>query len=98
MEPNQPALIGKEAIRSFFQTHFDQFATKGTDEPVEVEVAGDWAFVRGTYTITQTPKAGGEPIEDSGKWLAIYKRQPDGSWKCYCDIWNSDRPLLGASE
>ena len=42
---------------------------------------------------TLTPKAGGEPTEDSGKWLGILKRQPNGSWKVHRDIWNSDKPF-----
>ncbi|MEE8586821.1 MAG: hypothetical protein V3T83_18425 [Acidobacteriota bacterium] len=68
-------------------------------EGLEVEVAGDWAFDRGTYTITLTPKAGGEPVfEDEAKYLTITKRQPDGSWKIYRTISNSDRPLPGAPE
>ena len=31
----------------------------GIDWAAEVEVAGGWAFTRGTYTITVTPKEGG---------------------------------------
>jgi ketosteroid isomerase-like protein len=23
-------------------------------------------------------------------WFATYRKQPDGSWKCATDIWNSD--------
>ena len=76
----------------------DQFTVKLIVEVLEVRVAGDWAFARMTYTETLTPKAGGEPTEDSGRWLVIYERQPDGAWKIYLEIWNSDRPLPGAGE
>jgi len=96
MPPNEPALVGKEAIQSWYQTRFDQFTPQVTVSHEEVEVAGDWAFARGSYTSTQTPKAGGEPVEDSGKFLTISKRQPDGSWKIYRTIYNSDNPLPGA--
>ena len=98
MPPNAPAKIGKEAIQSDVQTQLDQFTIKLGLEVVEVEVAGDWAFGRGSHTITLTPKAGGEPTEDSGKWIEILKRQPDGAWKIYRLIWNSDQPLPGAGE
>jgi ketosteroid isomerase-like protein len=62
----------------------------------EVELAGDdWAFERGTYTIALTPKAGGTPIRDTGKYLTIYRRQADHSWLMARDIWNSNNPLPG---
>ena len=51
-----------------------------------------------TYEETLSPKAGGEPTKDSGKWLQIYRPQPNGSWKIYLEIWNSDQPLPGAGE
>jgi ketosteroid isomerase-like protein len=56
----------------------------------EVRVAGDWAYSRGTYSATLTPKAGGEPREDSGKYLTILERQSDGSWKIARDCFNSN--------
>ena len=99
MPPNRPALVGKEAIQSSYQTGFAQFTQKLTLTLEEVEVSGDWAFSRSTYTGTGTPKAGGEPIfEDNGKFLAIHKRQPDSTWKIHRDIANSDRPLPGVGE
>ncbi len=58
----------------------------------EVEASGDWAFVRGTYTQTVTPKAGGAATLVDGKFLAIWKRQADGSWKMYIDCFNSNVP------
>jgi steroid delta-isomerase-like uncharacterized protein len=94
MPPNEPAVAGREAVRSWMQSSLDQFIMKGFSFPrVEVEVAGDWAFARVTLTMTPTPKAGGEPIDYTGKAVAIYKRQADGSWRACCDIWNSDKPL-----
>lgn len=93
MPPNEAAVVGKEAIESWHQAGFDQFSTKLTVSPAEVDVADGWAYARGAYTITQTPKAGGEQRKDAGKYLVIYKRQPDGSWKVHRAIWNSDQPL-----
>ena len=36
-------------------------------------------------------------LNDPGKWVGVYQRQPDGSWKCAFDIWNSDAPATGAT-
>ena len=95
MPPNNPALVGKDAIRSVMQSSFEKYTFDIKETAEEVIVAGDWAFARGTYTYTVTSKAGGEPIRDSGKWMAFHKRQPDGSWKIYCNIFNSDLPPSG---
>ena len=93
MQPNMPALVGKDALRDYFQYFFEQFTAIEMDLTTEeVIVCGDWAFARGTYTITFTPKVGGEPIQDTGKWMGFNKCQPDGSWKYYRGIHNSDLP------
>ena len=92
LPPNRPAVIGREAIRSFVQSDFDLFTMNFADEIVEVEVAGDLAVIWTNYTVTLTPKDDGEPIENNGKWLKVLKRQPDGSWKFSRNIWNSDNP------
>ena len=97
MPPNEPAVSGKEAFESLYRAWFDQFICEVTSHPVEeIVVAGDWAFARGRYTLMLTPKAGGEPMQDSGKFIDIYQRQPDGSWKYARHIWNSDQPLPAA--
>ena len=98
MPPNAPPLLGKEAIRAAYRTTFDQFTGKITLSLEEVEFAGDWAFVRGASAVTLTPKAGGESIQDEGKYLSIRKKLPDGSWKIFRTIWNSNNPLPGADD
>ena len=92
LPPNRPAVVGKEAIRSFVQSDFDRFTWDFTDEIVEIEVSGDLAVMWTNYSLTLTPKDGGEPVESSGKWLKVLKRQSDGSWKFSRNIWNSDNP------
>jgi len=51
-------------------------------------VSGDWAFDRGREHYIVTPKAGGAPIEKTGNYLYLYRRQADGSWKQSRVIWN----------
>ena len=52
----------------------------------------DLAYLRGTYTMTFTIP-GAAPIDEQGKFLQIYRRQPDGSWEMAREIYNSDLPL-----
>jgi uncharacterized protein (TIGR02246 family) len=92
MPPNAPANLGRESIRTWSQAFLAPFRTAFALVVDEVQVAGDWAFERGTYTITLTPKAGGEPMQDIGKYITIYERQPSGAWGMARDIWNSNNP------
>ena len=91
MDPNQAAIEGKQAIQAAYEARSKENAVKVALTPLETQVAGDWAYVRGTLTATVTPKSG-KPMEESGKYLFIVKRQPDGSWKVYRDISNSNNP------
>jgi ketosteroid isomerase-like protein len=34
----------------------------------------------------------GTPVTERGKYVAIWKKQPDGRWKAAVDTFNSDLP------
>jgi uncharacterized protein (TIGR02246 family) len=93
MPPDEPIVSGKQAIASRYQQDIDKFTAELTTAPEEIEVSGNLAFVRGTFTIRLTPKAGGGRIEATFKAISILRKGADGSWKLYCDIWNSDAPM-----
>lgn len=93
MEPNLPALNGKQAIRQRNAASFEQFYIHEETDQREVEVAGDWGYIRAHWTWTLTPKSGGEGVRDTGNSIWILQRQPDGSWKISRGIFNSDIPV-----
>ena len=98
MPPDTPAAIGKEQIRARMKPLFDQFIMEISLSIEEVRVAGDWAFGRCTYTISTTPKKGGETVKRSGKDLHILERQADGSWKIAIDCFNYNAPVQTKSD
>jgi ketosteroid isomerase-like protein len=59
--------------------------------PIKVEVAssGDLAYLIGAYELGYDG-ARAVRVSDRGKLLEIWRKQPDGSWKCIVDTWNSD--------
>ena len=93
LPPNGAAATTPEAIRKVWG---DMFAVtvNGSWKTTRVEVAksGDMACVSGTYDWT-TKDASGNQVNDRGKYLAVFEKQPDGSWKCGADMWNSDLPV-----
>lgn len=93
MAPNLPALRNKPAIRQWNAPYFEQFDLHEESDEREVEVAGDWAYIRAHWTWTLTPKSGGEAVKETGNSIWILRRQPDGSWKIARVIYNSDIPI-----
>ncbi len=96
MNPEQPAIEGRQAIQAAYEAMFKGATGKLAFTPLETQVVGDWAYDRGNYTATMTPKPG-KPTELSYKYLVIMKRQPDGAWKVYREISNSNNPPPGAA-
>ena len=88
--PNQAAVQGRAAIQAALEAPPPLSNFQLTS--VETEGRGDLAYDRGIYSVTVTP-AGAAPIEDHGKYIAVWRKQADGSWQCLRDIWNSDLPL-----
>ncbi|MGD0777587.1 MAG: SgcJ/EcaC family oxidoreductase [Candidatus Solibacter sp.] len=54
---------------------------------------GDMVYSQGTYTATKTNPKTKKPMTDKGKYLTVYTKQADGSWKAAADTLNSDSPM-----
>lgn len=90
LPPNMPAATGHAAIEAVFHTFPPITAfTIRTEEAVGV---GDLAYVRGRYSMVFSPP-GMAAMPDSGKYLEIWRKQADGSWKSSRDMFSSDVPL-----
>jgi ketosteroid isomerase-like protein len=91
MPPNGAPIVGKSAIRSWNESMANQFRIASySSVDHELIVAGDWAFRRASFDWTVVPVRGGQTLRDSGKYLIVYRRHPDGSWWVARDIWNSN--------
>jgi ketosteroid isomerase-like protein len=88
MPPDQPVAEGPEAVQALLQQIVDASA-EVHNQTVESWVDGEVGVSRGTYTLT--PDVPNAPAV-TGKWVAISRRQPDGSWKTAANIWNRDAP------
>ena len=86
----QPAIIGKEAIRSAYHAEFKEFIINGEGKVVLMESSGDLGCYWSNYILTATPKNGTGAIISRGKSLFILKRQVENSWRIACLMDNSD--------
>lgn len=61
-------------------------------EPMQIEVDDNLAYAMGTYTIDMKPKGDAPPALVDGKFLTVFRRQSDGSWKIWRDCFNNNAP------
>jgi uncharacterized protein (TIGR02246 family) len=92
LPPNGPAATTPAAIKKLCADFFAMPGMKLTWKPTTIQVSksGDLGFSSGTYDMTFT--ANGKPASDKGKYVTIWGKQSDGSWKVVRDIFNSDMP------
>ena len=85
---------GPDSIRAAFT---GLFTLPGMDlhwtaTRVEGARSGELGYSSGTYTLGfNDPK--GKPATEHGKYVTVWRKQADGSWKVLLDIWNADPPV-----
>jgi ketosteroid isomerase-like protein len=91
MEDGFYAIQGKEKIREHFKVPFTMFDINITvyGEP-HIDVYGDVANGFGNYVLALTALGTESTTYFDGKFLDVYKRQPDGSWLIYIDCVTSN--------
>jgi uncharacterized protein (TIGR02246 family) len=86
--PDSEMIPGNEAIGEFWKATRDSGVQSAALTTVDVGRSGDVAYEVGTVSLTIRP-AGKEQTTALAKYVVVWKRQTDGSWKLHRDIWNS---------
>lgn len=94
MAPDAPTMSGKEAIRNGIKGMLADKSLSLTFATASAEVSksGDLAYTQGSFTLTETNPKTKQPVTETGKYVTIYKKQSDGSWKAIEDIASRDAP------
>ena len=92
LKPHQRPEVGKQVMRKSLEALFQRFEVEESRDISEIEIAGEWAFVWGTYRSTLTPRARGAPSEETGKYIEVLRKTPAGGWKFARTIWNTSDP------
>ena len=91
LPPDSPVIRGTDQIRSFWQGLLDAGGADVTLETTQIESSGELAYGIGRYTFTM-PSPSGERSRQSGKYLVVFRRKSDGSWKAIADMFSGDQP------
>ena len=75
--------FSKEEFRAQFEA-MRGVRMDGHAEIREIEVLGDWAWIRNHIDLTVTPPEG-EPQHRAGYTLTILRKSADGRWRLYRD-------------
>jgi ketosteroid isomerase-like protein len=96
LPPNAPIASGKQAIRAIWASLLGP-GTSISWQASKVEIArsGDLASIVGTYQLSMKDPQG-NPVNDRGKFVEVWKKQADSKWKVVADIFNSDLPSAPA--
>jgi ketosteroid isomerase-like protein len=84
--PGQPAEIGKQAIRESNERWSARPGLKVltfVPETKDLTIWGGGAVEWRAFTASYVASSGGEPTQVRGTLLAVLKKLPDGSWKCF---------------
>jgi ketosteroid isomerase-like protein len=92
--PNAPLFTGKQPIKEALKPLMDDpnFSLSFLPNKVEVSKSGDLAFTQGPYKMSFSDMRGNK-FEDEGKYLTVWRKGPDGTWKAVEDTFMTDLPL-----
>ena len=94
LSPNAPLARGRSEINRLNAGMLAAFTvTAASMKTSDLIVTGDYAIETGKYEMTMQPKTGA-PISDVGKYVSVWQKQSDGSWKMVRDIFNSDKAAM----
>jgi ketosteroid isomerase-like protein len=96
LPPNEPVATNSDAIRKSVSEllTLPNLSIDWKTTKIEVARSGELAYLYGAYQLAWDE--GGKRATDRGKNVEIWKKQPDGRWKCIVDTWNSDLPAVPA--
>jgi len=88
---NSEMIVGREGIEAFWSRSLQMGIKDFILTTVEVLEMGDMVCEIGKYDLTIQPE-GQEAIKDNGKYVVIWKKAADGTWKFHVEICNTSLP------
>jgi ketosteroid isomerase-like protein len=92
--PNMPVAMGADGIRQLWTGLTGMMDVTFAIQSELVSGAGDMAYHVGSYSFSGTMKDSARTIvpREEGKYLQVFVRQGDGSWKVAAEAWNANAP------
>lgn len=94
LPPGAPLAQGKEAIHALI-TELEAipgFSITWEPDAAEVGSGGDLGYTIGSYEMKMDSPDG--PITINGKYMTVWKKQSDGTWRVTADMFNANGPPM----
>src|SRR4029077_19026428 len=86
-----PIATGKDAMRKRLASQWDKnVVLKWQPLKADVAASGAVGYTAGNWQIPVLDKRTNKRVLVTGKYLTVWKKQKDGSWKVVADIGNQD--------
>lgn len=91
--PGEPMASGQAAAEQVWARYFKDpsFEISWKSDRAEAAASGDIGYTSGAYQCAYRGPDG-RPVREQGKFLCVWRKQADGSWKAIHDMWNTDTP------
>ena len=89
-QPSEFGESGLDALKSRLANLFERFTVKLVVIVIEIRLQGDVAYDYGWHDLTLTPKDGGESIRRRYRYVDIWRKNKEGSWKLWMYMDNQD--------
>lgn len=88
--PGLPPVAGKTALREYVESSMKipGFGITWTSTDVTFSPDGNLAYLISTNEVRMNAPDG-TPTTTAGRAVTIWRREPDGEWRCVVDIWNA---------
>jgi ketosteroid isomerase-like protein len=90
----QPALMGRAAIAAKAQWDPKEYQLTWVPEGAQMGPSNDMGFTWGHYE-GKSKDRNGQPVMISGRYITVWKKMPDGTWKVALDASANEPPQTG---
>ena len=89
MPPQHEVVRGHKAVTQLWKGVIAAGLKDLSLDTTHIDVHGDMAYGIGQFRMAVEPP-GGPRSEQTGKYLVVYRRQPDSTWKAVADMFNAN--------
>lgn len=88
IQPGSGEIRGRDAIRELMAGLDDpNFSLAWEPRRADIAASGDLGWTTGSY-VSKGIGVDGQPRQAQGRYVTIWRKQPDGSWKVVMDLGN----------
>jgi len=89
-QPSEFCASGLQALKTRLTNLFERFTAELSVIVIEIRLQGDVAYDYGWHDLTLTPKDGSESIRRKYRYVDVWRKNKEGSWKLCMYMDNQD--------